>query len=330
MRNTLDTLQPNPPWVDRILKNHWDTLEKHIGKRMMPYRSAVKPLGLAELGTGHYGTVFETKQPGVVMKVTSDPSEARFVVAALSLEKWPEGIVRYYDIVRIPETYRRRPVYVIWREEAVSTGTLVPKAPDPRRPWKKLDADEKYFRGAERDFIGYLSVWLTAARMVRERYTRTRQPGQFCSAVAKTRDLDMREVSWPWVNLTFKLAQPHYMTSEESWEYKRFYSLRGPERLAATLEACDSCAELMEHTFGPHDVGAALGFYLDADILLADVHQDNIGQVVRDNDELTTVITDPGHAVFLTDRYDALLATIEDPAKLRRKIKKMKKPKRRK
>lgn len=51
-------------------------------------------------------------------------------------------------------------------------------------------------------------------------------------------------------------------------------------------------------------VGAALAFYLDNDILLADVHPNNVGTVKRDDeyDEQTLwVITDPGHAVFLDE-----------------------------
>lgn len=75
----MESLHPNPPWVDETLKAHWDQMERRVGKRMMP---RPREEG-GELGSGHYGTVFATRRRGVVMKVTSDPSEARFVTDGL-------------------------------------------------------------------------------------------------------------------------------------------------------------------------------------------------------------------------------------------------------
>ena len=63
----------------------------------------------------------------------------------------------------------------------------------------------------------------------------------------------------------------------------------------------------MENTNHASEVGAALGFYLNEGILLADVHRQNIGQVTRaDSDygpQTYTVITDPGHAVPLDRKW---------------------------
>jgi hypothetical protein len=45
-------------------------------------------------------------------------------------------------------------------------------------------------------------------------------------------------------------------------------------------------------------VGLALLGYLDAGVLVADVHEGNVGHVQRDGRDLV-VITDPGHAAVL-------------------------------
>jgi hypothetical protein len=318
----MTSLHPNPPWVDETLKAHWYQLERRVGKRMMP---RPREEG-GELGSGLYGTVFATRRRGVVMKVTSDPSEARFVVAALSLGKWPDGIVRYYDIVRLPKTYRRRPVYAIWREEALSTGILVPGAPHRRHPYSRLSDEEKYMRRAEREFRGHLSAWQEAAHIVRTKRTRTKDDQKFYSEVAEERDMDMRNISWPWVEAAAKKRAGSLLTQGQERDYRLLFDLRGRRRLVAALEACRAIAEIMANTFGSSGVGDALDFYLDSEILLADVHEGNIGQVSR-NESVSTVITDPGHAVFLSSRYDSLLADIEDPDELRRKVGRMRKPK---
>lgn len=72
----------------------------------------------------------------------------------------------------------------------------------------------------------------------------------------------------------------------------------GAMALALARAAAERIAE------GPMDtVGTAILFYMDRGIVLADVHTNNVGFVVRGN-QARAVITDPGHAVFVTDRYD--------------------------
>jgi hypothetical protein len=342
-------LIPNPAWVDRVLKKHWGAIERRVGKKMMPatepeparrftdeehlallqaerwgdleqQRAVVAGVPTKEtpieLGTGSYGTVFPTKRKGVVMKITSDPSEARFVVAALSLEEWPEGIVRYYDIIRLPEQFRGRPVYAVWREQAVETGTLIPG----EREWVFVaggsvhQLEDEYLRRVENEFDDYLDLFREGSHYVRQALRRRKDP---CETVRKARAMAPR--------LYDHAAE---ITSRPRWSTEIFGRFKGVHRIALSLEVCRISAELMEHTSMAEHVGGALSFYLGHEILLADVHRNNIGWVKReDYDALITVITDPGHAVFLTERFEPLFQGIEDPAKLRRKVNRMNKPK---
>lgn len=308
-------LQPNPAWTDRILKAHWDSIQRSVGKHLMPK--------WAELGEGHYGVVFQTRRPGVVMKITSDPDEARFVVAALSLEEWPAGIVRYYKIARLPETYRRRPVYAIWREEAVATGHYLVRAERAKLDELAPDGQKDYLRRAGQEFFALLSAWLTAARRVRDASKRTRDRRRFLAKIEQARRVDRYETATEFV----QAVTEHQQGRGGSLKMGVIDRARGVERLAIALDACRIVAELMEHTYASQYVGEALRFYLERDILLADVHQGNIGEVVRPRYGPMVVITDPGHAVFLTSRYDQVLKGVEDPKTLRRKVGRMKKPK---
>lgn len=74
----------------------------------------------------------------------------------------------------------------------------------------------------------------------------------------------------------------------------------GPQGVAMCWRACELIAEIMEHTYLSNLVGEALRFYMEHGVLLADVHQNNIGKVQReDYTRPPWVITDPGHAVVL-------------------------------
>ena len=115
----------NPPrWVTLVLKKEYRTIAQAFGEQYLP-----RDVDKNELGTGHYGTVFSTADPGKVLKITSDPTEAEFVrfLGTLPEKKrnWDEelsGLVRYYGIVALESTYRRRQVNAILREAAHTVG----------------------------------------------------------------------------------------------------------------------------------------------------------------------------------------------------------------
>lgn len=259
------------------MSQHWDQLLAHFGREAwMPREAAGSKPGKRKLdafGCGHYGCVMPTQGEGLVCKVSSDPSEAMFIEAALKLGEWPDGIVRYHALLRLDDSHLKRPVFVTWREEAYGLGQM----------------DSTHYAYGE--FAKYHRVYLNTARMVREMVTKPAWPEQLTKALPL---LD----TWAWREVTVEdgmRRQPGYTAPIERY--------RGPQRLAAALRVCELCFEMMESTAYAYTVGQALKFYFDHGILLADVHTNNIGRVRREDytDDIYA-ITDPGHAVFLTAR----------------------------
>ena len=106
--------------ITRILNAHWADVVASTTPDLLPVNEARgrKAKAFTSYGCGHYGCVFPTSRPNVVLKITTDPSEAEFVKTAMQIGRWPDGIVVYYQIKAIGDTYRGRGVHLIWREEA--------------------------------------------------------------------------------------------------------------------------------------------------------------------------------------------------------------------
>ncbi|MGH7176825.1 MAG: hypothetical protein ACREJC_05535 [Tepidisphaeraceae bacterium] len=267
-----------PPWTLRFLTDHWETIRRGSMDAWMPREgsgSTTRKRKADALGCGHYGCVFLTNTPGLVMKISSDATEATFINAALKLGEWPDGIVKYQAILDLPGAHRGRPVFIIWREEAFDVGKH----------------DEKHY--AYREFQSYHEAYLNAARVIREASTKPTWKKQLADA-AKHQD-------WAWGHIVLEdgnqIRRGYGMVADPP-----FMRYRGGQRLAAAFRICQIAFEMIENTAYAHEVGAALGFYLEHGILLADVHRQNIGKVVRVDpgygEQEYTVITDPGHSVF--------------------------------
>lgn len=115
------------PWVDRAWRKLVDRVQVRddIEEKWVPRVSNERPLRFQEYGCGAYGCVSPTEQPGVVVKLTSDASEALFVAWALTVPKPAAGLIRFHKVMAVPDaTYRGRPLYVLWRDEAVDVGAL--------------------------------------------------------------------------------------------------------------------------------------------------------------------------------------------------------------
>jgi len=279
----------NPPWANRLLDENWKAILAEVGKpSWMPKlaEGSGKRKTFAELGCGHYGCVFATEEPGIVFKISTDSSEVDFVKAAMKIGDWPTGIVRYHAVLDVQGKHRNRNVFVVWREEAFDVGKIG-AGPDPR---------------AQREFQRYHDAYRNAAMYVRELSVK---PG-FDRRLVEAKENER----WSWDNVIWEDGL--HGSHEDRWQghqrvvgvppkFKRYAT---SQRLAAALRICEIAFEMMEHTNYAPDVGQALGFYLDHGILLADVHMQNVGKVMRDEGygpEVRIVITDPGHAVFLKE-----------------------------
>lgn len=150
-------------WVKPVLTRNREMLTKLVGQKWMPVRA---------LGSGSYGTVYSTSDPGVVMKITSDASEANLVAFTVDLvnrehRSMPEGLVRYFRIVQLPRAEHPNDwsVYVIWREAAHHVGFLEKDdtraavllgLPSSYSIWAVRDALWDYRTAASRAYSAYL------------------------------------------------------------------------------------------------------------------------------------------------------------------------------
>lgn len=89
-------------------------LERRFGRRLMPDRS--------EYGCGFYGCVFPIPSSDLVLKVTTDGTEAIFA-ANISNREPKSGLVKYKNAVELPSV-KSKSVFALWREEAEHIGDL--------------------------------------------------------------------------------------------------------------------------------------------------------------------------------------------------------------
>jgi len=281
------------PWVDRNLQLAWERILAVAprGGEGMPLVEQHGGRGKAivqEFGCGHYGCVMPTSVPGLVAKLSSDPTEAFFVAAALRLggDNYDDaGIVRYAAVYQIRNAYhRRRPLFVLWREEAYDIGF----------PMAHRYGDRSWEARRDQELTNHLVAFKDHAGKARVQLQRATKAGDDPFALA-ARAVGMQDEVWGevwWGNADVEMGYP----SRRDRAYK----------IARELRACAIIAEMMENTDGSDTIGRALGYYLDNGLLLADVHANNVGKVERHDDTYdgeVRVITDPGHAVPLEPRW---------------------------
>lgn len=155
----MDAMKPpmraNPPWVDHDLGTHWNHLVDAVGVGHLPDPSSGF---FRDLGCGTLGCVLPTRRDGIVLKVTTDEEEARFVSWAMSLDRWPQGIVRYHAALTLgPSTHPRQQgatTYALWREVAWGIGDPVPK-------------DEQSWTQDQKTLAEALGAWMRLSAWVR-------------------------------------------------------------------------------------------------------------------------------------------------------------------
>jgi hypothetical protein len=312
-------MRQNPPWTQKAARTFFRLAESRIDVTQglprpkvaveVPYvpvpgryhaTGKKKPPKFEEYGTGHYGTVMPTEKEGVVMKVTSDDTEANFVKAALAIEKerkgnWPDGMTRYIDIYRMGGTsHRGRGAYVLWREELLphsqSFGQFSTTFTDyDKRANREGEFEMKVYMALARNFFKYArgrkgSDILTAVQTFPDRLQNAAH-----YAYDQAREL---QSSWPKVSKLIPM-----------------YEIRkGANHVCAILlMALEWQFDMMENTYATDMVGHALNFYLRHGIVLCDIHMGNIGhRSVNGMPLVPFVILDPGHSIFLTDKYDRI------------------------
>lgn len=126
----LPVLVPNPPWVARALGDSYETINDHVPPAWHPQLERVTGKGstgitarVHEFGCGAYGCVIATLDDSVVIKITSDPTEAEFATELAPQLAAPICVV-YKMVLRLKYKVSGRPVHLMWREAAFNVGKL--------------------------------------------------------------------------------------------------------------------------------------------------------------------------------------------------------------
>jgi hypothetical protein len=183
--------------------------------------------------------------------------------------------VRYDRIVELPETYRRRRTFAIWRQEADNVGKFLDRS-----------LHDRYFKKYDRSMVAFvklLDLFKSHASGIRLWVTSSKNPAKLLEQAGALSE-------WAWG----MVANGRVLTLAYSSAHRVAYKRRQLEIIA----------EEMANTHAGYLIGQAFDFYLDEGILLADVHLGNVGEIrPPDHTSWELGITDPGHMVPLDPKW---------------------------
>jgi hypothetical protein len=267
------------PWSDKILNNAWDRVGTAVPESWLPAREARSRTKFTELGCGNFGCVMPTSDPGVVLKLTSDKSEAQFARIAMEYD-WVPGIVTYHKVVQVADAERRRrPVYLLWRQAADDVGFLQRSGVAWGNPGDDYD---KRMANKAADYL---------MKLKREGMTVQDKMGRAMKNAASPEErVALMERAWA---AYMQSGDRHFRAAQEGRTHWRGDG-RGVSAIGdACVVANDFMGELINNSVG-YAIGEGAQFYLEEQqILLADLHLGNIG---KDADG-TALIIDPGVAI---------------------------------
>ncbi len=127
----LKTVSPveNPAWVTRVLASAYEAVAGRVPPAWLPKLSDVRARGgvvsarMREYGCGAYGCVLPTLDPKIVLKLTTDSTEAEFAGELASTLVAPI-VVQYHTVLRLATKHQGRTVYLLWRESAEAVGEI--------------------------------------------------------------------------------------------------------------------------------------------------------------------------------------------------------------
>lgn len=173
----------NPPWVTGALANSYEALEKTLAShpQWMPQLSAVTSRGstlmakLTEFGCGKYGCVLPTSDPKIVLKVTTDDTEATFA-ADLAPTLVAPICVTYPMVAELDQEHQGDQIHLLWREAADHVGKVREQLGDyaeslvsDQHDAAKLAYDAVYKHRSETMIRARVSFWLEMCeRMARQ------------------------------------------------------------------------------------------------------------------------------------------------------------------
>lgn len=128
--NDNPAMKKNPDWVTTSIAINYDLLEKKVPPAWLPHLDNVRPgprgtvqAEIHELGCGGYGCVLPTLDEKMVLKVTTDTTEAEFA-SQLASDLVAPVCVRYHLVIRLAARFRGEPIHLLWRDAADRVGKL--------------------------------------------------------------------------------------------------------------------------------------------------------------------------------------------------------------
>lgn len=315
-------MSTNPPWASKIYAQVCDEIHEKVESLGLPTPMEDTPTSRGtcvldpELGAGHYGVVYRTIRNDTVFKITTDETEAHFVSLLPRLREMgvdPKGIVKYFGIFGVESTHKGRPVYVLWREAAENVG----KVSTVFCEGSGRVAKDPYLCRQYGIFERYLGTWQEFCRFIREIYLNAKKkadPEDFWIWVDQQMRSIEQERVWELGDSIWETHKEKIRVHADSMFDIRQRLARHPQKFAILVHIAERIAEEMTNENVAYQVGRTFGEYLEAGILMADVHLGNLGFVAArpdDNDfnPSMPVITDPGHVLIL--RRDLAQSTIE-------------------
>jgi hypothetical protein len=120
----------NPPWVGEVLADTLTTLESTVRPEWLPRLATVKRgrrgsivAGVKEYGCGAYGCVIPTLDHRIVLKITTDDTEAEFAATLASILVAPI-CVKYHLVLKTKYKLKGSTVYFLWRDSAADVGKI--------------------------------------------------------------------------------------------------------------------------------------------------------------------------------------------------------------
>ncbi len=277
-------------WVNQILTRKWAALATRVNPSWLPVAVGGRTVKrFQEHGCGSYGCVLPTAKPSIVLKLTTDVSEAAFVAYVLRSKEESDGLVRYFKILALAdESHRNRPVFAIWREEANDVGTIAKSI-----PYTETDRIAKSLRYMQK-----------VANLMRDTFKRMKATYEY-NLVVSGQPLDPTYFTKQLDQYAEWATQfPH--GRDQAMDVARISNYKGIQRIAVARAAYQYHAEEMYSTQHQSLLGDAFMTYLHEDIVLADVHMGNVGMPL-DTDRVGSgepIIVDPGHAFAFDGKLD--------------------------
>jgi len=120
----------NPAWATNTIVDAWEYMRSKVKPAWMPELEDIRTLAMnmvsasvEELGCGQYGCAFKTYDSAVVLKMTTDKTEAMFA-AELSGQLVRPICVIYHTVIRLEAYHDDRQIFLLWREAADHVGSI--------------------------------------------------------------------------------------------------------------------------------------------------------------------------------------------------------------